>query len=414
VFSTHVILDPKTNTVSKDGWDRIASVDAPDAYTVVYHLKRPYTAFTGTFFATEGASPAIMPKHLLAHTVDINKDPYNALPVGIGPFKYVAWKRGDRVIMEANPLYWRGAPKLHRVEYLGVPNRDTIFASMQTGDVDLWPFVPATYYERLMQLPNLEVFKQPGLAYDHIDFNMSRPVVSDLAVRTALRLATDRVALSKLVSHGLAILQDGIASPSSPFFDRRVRFVAYDPGKANAVLEAAGWRRGPDGVRAKDGTRLTVLFVGNTGAADTQTRVELLRSWWQNIGVDVETKYYESTLFQTTILPGGKFDASLIAWVVDPQGDYANEFACRLVPPQGQNFSHFCNAAVDGALDDFGRTYDDRRRHRDDDLVQETLAAEVPEIVLGIRYDIFAHRRGLTGFHPNQVTAFDDMMNVDI
>src|SRR5580698_399082 len=88
VFSTRVILDPKTNITSRDGWDRIAKIDEPDKYTVVYHLNRPYSPFVATFFATGGSNPAVMPKHVLEHTRDINKDPYNALPLGIGPYKY--------------------------------------------------------------------------------------------------------------------------------------------------------------------------------------------------------------------------------------------------------------------------------------------------------------------------------------
>jgi peptide/nickel transport system substrate-binding protein len=414
VFSTNIIRDPKTNTASKDGWDRILSVAAPDAYTVVYHLKEPYPPFTSTFFSTAGANPAIMPQHLLAHTADINKDPYNALPVGIGPFKYVAWKRGDRIVMDANPLYWRGTPKLHRIEYVIIPNRDSAVASMQTGGIDLWPFVPGAYYVRLASLPNVEVFKQPGFTYDHIDFNLSHPVLRDRAVRAALRLATDRVALSKLVGHGLAILQEGFVSARSPYFDPRVRFVAYDPAKANAMLDAAGWRRGPDGVRAKGDTRLSLLLVANTGSSATATSLELLRSWWQKIGVDVQTKLYEPSLFISNILPGGKFDAVVYAQPVDPQGDFSNAFSCKLTPPNGQNYTHFCNATVDAAIADFRQTYDAARGHRDDDLVQETVAAEVPTIVEDIRYNAFALRRGLSGFRPNQATPFDDMMHVDI
>ncbi|MDP9025417.1 MAG: ABC transporter substrate-binding protein, partial [Candidatus Eremiobacteraeota bacterium] len=107
IFSTRLVLDPKTNVISRDGWDRITTIGEPDKFTVVYHLRAPYSSVIGTFFATGSSGPSILPKHLLAHTTDINRDPYNQLPVGIGPFKFKRWARGDRVELAANPNYWR-------------------------------------------------------------------------------------------------------------------------------------------------------------------------------------------------------------------------------------------------------------------------------------------------------------------
>src|SRR5665213_1216174 len=87
VFSTQQVNNPANNVVSHDGWDLIAKVDEPDKYTVIYHLKKPYSSFLETYFTTAGANPAILPKHLLMGYKDLNNVPYNSLPVGIGPFK---------------------------------------------------------------------------------------------------------------------------------------------------------------------------------------------------------------------------------------------------------------------------------------------------------------------------------------
>jgi peptide/nickel transport system substrate-binding protein len=418
-FSTRVILDPKTNTVSKQGWDHIVRVDEPDKYTVVYHLREPYSPFAATYFSTGGSNPAIMPQHLLAHTADINKDPYNSLPVGIGPFKYVAWRRGDRVQLEANALYWRGTPKLKRVEYRIIPNRDTVISGLQTGDFDLWPIAAGAYYPRLLRIPHITVLKQASLAFNHLDLNLARPVLRDPAVRTALRLAVDRAAMRRLVSHGVGILQDGALSPASPFFDPSIRFVGYDIAKANAVLDAAGWRRGPDGVRAKSGVRLSLLLVSNSGSPDTDTRIELLRESWKKIGVDFERKNVDPTLLFAPyhsggIIQTGKFDVVFFAWFTDGSGNIGSLYNCNLIPPNGQNDTHYCNPRAQAALEDFERTYDPAQQKRDDDIVQEQLAADVPIIITAVSEDIFAYNSDLKGFRPNQVSMFDDMMNVDI
>ncbi|MDQ2992668.1 MAG: ABC transporter substrate-binding protein, partial [Candidatus Eremiobacteraeota bacterium] len=118
-FTVATILDPKTNVLTREGWDEIAHVDTPDPYTAIFRLKHPYAAFLNRFFTPVG-NPAILPEHLLAGR-DVNHDAYNALPIGLGPFRYVKWARGDEVVMDAFPRYWGGAPKLKRVIYKIVP-----------------------------------------------------------------------------------------------------------------------------------------------------------------------------------------------------------------------------------------------------------------------------------------------------
>jgi peptide/nickel transport system substrate-binding protein len=419
VFTTRVILDPKTNVPGRDGWDRIVKIDEPDKYTVVYHLKQPYSPFLVTFFSTGGANPAIIPKHLLQNTTDINKDPYNSLPIGIGPFRYVAWNRGDRVVMEANPNYWRGLPKLKRVEYRIIPNRDTLLSGLQTGDIDMWPIAAAAYYQRLQAMPNLKLIKQPSYGFGHIDFNTAHPVLRDPVVRNALRMATDRRTLRSKVSHGLGILQDGVISPASPFYDPKVGFVEFNIPKANAMLDAAGWKRGSDGIRAKNGVHLSLVVVSNTGSPDTDTRIELIRTWWKSIGVEFVRKNVDPKLMFAPYADGGtlytgKFDVSFAAWFIGPFPDLSNLYSCKQMPPNGQNWLRWCNPVAEAAMDAIKLTYDPVRQKRYSDIVQRTLANDAPTFVSAVGEDVYGYNSDLVGFHPNQVSEFDDMMNVDI
>ena len=419
VFTTKVILDPHTNIPGRDGWDRIVKVDEPDKYTVIYHLREPYSPFLVTFFSTGGANPAVLPKHLLAKTADINKDPYNALPVGIGPFKYVSWSRGDRVEMEANPYYWRGMPKLKRVEYRVIPNRDSLLAALHTGDIDMWPIAASAYYPRLLQLPTVKVERDPSYLFNHIDFNLAHPALADPVVRSALRLAMDRRALRHKVSHDVGIVQDAIISPASPFYDPKIPFVEFNIPKANAMLDAAGWRRGPDGVRAKNGVRLSLVAVINNGSPDTDTRIELIRGWWKQVGVEFVRKGVDPKVLFLPYADGGplytgKFDITFAAWYLGPFPDNSNLYSCKQIPPNGQNWLHWCNPVAEAAMDDLKRSYDPVRQKRDSDIVQEQLARDVPTINTAVGENIYAYNDDLTGFHPNQVSVFDDMMNVDI
>jgi peptide/nickel transport system substrate-binding protein len=419
IFSTNVINDPKTNVQSRQGWEDVVKMDAPDPYTVVYHLKKVFSPFVGQTFTSGGNGPAIMPKHLLAHTPNINTDPYNSLPVGIGPFKFVEWARADHIALVANPLYWRGQPKLKKIVFKIIPNRDTILAELQTGDVDLWPLAARAYFPRLQGVKGFHVLRQPSYGFGHLDFNNSHAVLSDPIVRRALLLAWDRRTALKKIGHGIGILQDSVVSPSNEFHDPKIGFTEWNVAKANGILDADGWKRGSDGVREKNGVRLNLELVTNVGSPDTDNLIELLRSDWKAIGVSIERKNYDPNLLFASaqtggIIQTGKFDVAIFAWYPTATNDLSNIYGCAQVPPVGQNDLRWCNKRADAAMADFLVTFDKARQTRDQFILQEEMLKDTPQITQSIYEDLFAENTDLTGFHPNNVSFFDDFMNVDI
>jgi peptide/nickel transport system substrate-binding protein len=418
VFSTNVVNNPKNNEVGRDGWDLITKIDEPDKYTVIFHLKKPYSGFLPTFFASAGANPCLLPKHLLGTLANINNAAYNSKPVGIGPFRYVTWVRGDHVEMEANPYYWRGTPKLKKIVYRFIPDRNTLLTQIQTGEIDMWPLVGLGYFDRVKILPNVKTIHSPGYFYSHVDFNMARPLFADKALREALRYAIDRRNLRDKIQHGLGVLQEGSLTPASPMYTALPR-IPFDLVKANALLEADGWKRGPDGVRVKNGTRLAFNIVLGSGSPDADQQVELIRSTWQAAGVQINVLHYPSTtLFAPYqdggILYAGKFDVISFAWQMTPDGDLSTVHQCAQVPPHGQNTLHYCDPKTDALLLQAKAAYDEDERRPILAAVQKQIIADVPEIVLWIREDIYSFNSDLTGWHPNSTTPFDDMLGVDI
>ncbi|WP_317996791.1 peptide ABC transporter substrate-binding protein [Vulcanimicrobium alpinum] len=416
VFSTSVVNNPANNEVGRDGWDQIVKVDEPDKYTVVYHLNRPYASYLPTFFGSAGANPCILPKHLLSNLPNINTAPYNSKPVGIGPFRYAEWVRGDHVTLERNPFYWRGQPKLEKVIFKIIPDRNTLQTQLQTGEVDLWAFVPSAYVERVTAFPNVAHTRAPGFLYVHVDFNTSHAVLRDLAVREALRYATDRKLLRDKQNHGVGILQESPLTPVSPLYSP-IPEVPHDVAKANALLDRAGWKRGPDGIRAKNGTRLELDYGSVAGSQDIDARIELLRSMWSQIGVALNVKHYASPqFFQVTggILYGGKWDVTSFSWQVTPDSDLNPQNACGTIPPKGQNVTRLCDRQLDASLTALKETYDEKQRKALVARITRRVSELVPYFVLWIFEDVHVFNRDLAGFHPNATTPFDDFMNVDI
>jgi len=417
VFSTNVVNNPANNVIGRDGWNLIQKMDEPDKYTVVYHLRKPYAAYLPTFFGTAGANPCILPKHILGGLPNINQAPYNAKPIGIGPFRVVAWRRGDAVELEANPYYWRGRPKLQRVTYKMVPDRNTLITLMQTGEVDLWPLVPSGYINRTKSLAGFRTDVVPSYYFAHIDFNLRNPILRDIRVREALRYAIDRQTIVEKTAFGYGILQESMVSPANPVSDQRIPMTPYDAAKAKALLDEAGWKVGPDGIRTKNGHRLSLRFASYTGAPDTDERIELLRSWWKAIGVEITLQKYAVNVFfenPNGVIYGGKFDITIYSWGGDPIGELSNLYECNQWPPNGQNMMHYCNPKVDAAMEHFKGSYDEAKRQQYVNFEQEQIVKDVPTVVLYVLKDGYAYNTDLTGYHPNGVTPFDDMMNVDI
>jgi peptide/nickel transport system substrate-binding protein len=419
VFSTRVVLNPKNNEIGRDGWNLITGVEEPDKYTVVFHLRRPYSSYEPTFFGSSGGNPSILPEHLLARYPTINDIPYNSKPVGIGPFRVVDWKRGDRIDLEANPYYFRGTPRLKRIVYKLVPSTDTVLTMLQTGDVDIYPEVPPYYIPRLLTISKIDTIVQPSPFYTHIDFNVTRPLVSDLRVRRAILYAIDRKTIVQKIVHGYGIVQDSTISPAIPGAPADVPTTPYDPSAARKLLDDAGWRAGPGGIREKDGKKLSLLLVYGAGASVLNDMVELIRGDLKRVGIQLQTRTYAPAmlfaLYQDNgILNRGKWDMALFSWQGLNPPDISPLWECNQIPPNGQNVTRFCNARLDRLLEAYKRTYDPVRQERILAEEAKIIQENVPTIVLYVWKQGMAYNKAVTGWNPPVWTPFDQMMNVDI
>ena len=419
VFSTNVVNNPANNEIGRLGWDQITKTDEPDKYTVTYHLRKPYSPFVETFFSSAGANPCILPKHLLAQYPNINHVAYNSLPIGIGPFKYLRWDRAQDIVLVPNPLYWRGRPKLKEVIFKIIPDRNTVLSQLESHELDMWHLVPGAYLSRVAAIAGVTILRQPSYFFDHIDFNIQRPAVRDPVVRAALRLAIDRRTLIEKIGRGVGILQEVTTPKNAPYAVTSIPTVPFDIARANALLDKGGWTRGADGVRAKNGVKLALEYATTAGSPDVDEEIELERSWWKQIGVEITVRHYPPALMFAPLQQGGivysaKWDVIGFAWLNEAIGDMSAIYSCRSFPPNGQNELRWCNPRAQAAMDALFAHYDQTQRNGDVLVVEQELVKDVPTIVDFLREDIFAYNRDLKNFHPSSVTPFDNMMNVDI
>ena len=416
VFSARVVNDPRNREAAR--FDQLARVDEPDKFTAVFHLKKPYAPATTTFFSSCCANPSLLPKHLLAKYAQINDVPYNALPVGIGPFTFARWDRGKRVVLVANARYWRGRPKLDSIVYEVDPSLDALVARMRAHRVDMWYQFSGAYLAKMQALRGYAIHRQPSYAYNHFDFNLTHAVVADPTVRRALRFAFDRRKIVDSVEHGVGIVQDSALPVNAPYFSD-LGVTSFDLARANALLDAAGWARGADGIRAKHGVKLVLRGSALAGRPDLDAQYAIVRADFARIGVRLTVHHAPQSLMfapkdRGGVVFGDAWDLVTFAWAADPFGDYSGIYGCAAFPPAGQNDARWCDRTAQSEMDSVTRDYDQATRTAELRLAMQRFVADVPSIVSYLRVDLFAYNRDLKNYHPNNVTPFDNMMDVDI
>ena len=260
VFTWHAVMNPRNNTRLTTGWDDIASMDLPDPHTVIVHLKKPYGGILGIFACGGGGYPPL-PAHLLQNLPDINHAPFNSKPISSGPFVLTAWNHGSSLEFDPNPYYWRGKPGLAHVTYKVVPNADTLFNLLQTHDVDVFDSVNENQIDRLKELPGFTVTKRLIANVRRLQFNTSKPQLSDARVRLAIGEAIDWDLINNTIYHGYNKRAATDIFPLSWAAPAGIAPIKHDVADARRLLDAAGWKAGANGVRAKNGAPLDVLGV---------------------------------------------------------------------------------------------------------------------------------------------------------
>jgi peptide/nickel transport system substrate-binding protein len=407
-----VMINPKNNVNTTEGWKDIRDVDCRDPYVAVVHLKKVYAPFLQQLWSLNGNGP-ILPAHLLSALNDdkgsLNTAPFNAAPVGSGPYKFVAWDRGSAVRLAAFPEYFRGKPSIAEVVYKIIPDQNTLATQLETHELDLAYNLTASSYNRVKTIPGYTTVSPVVYNYDHVDFNFKKPIFQDVRVRRALTYALDRPALLAKVRHGLGELSDTFLDPTlSPDAQTKdVMRYPYDPAKAKALLDEAGWRSGPDGIRVKNGQRFSFQISTQTESVNGKAIQEQVQTYWHAVGADVQVKNYPTALFFDNTakgpLQGGRYDVALFAWVGAADVDNSAIYSGHYFAPHGQNALFWNNPVATKAMDDANETVDQRRRIADYAVAQREFAKDDPSIILWFRKDLEVYNDALKGFTPTPV-----------
>jgi peptide/nickel transport system substrate-binding protein len=407
-FTYQAIMNPNTAITTRHGYDVVERVDTPDAHTAVFRLKHPFSPAVHTFFAHSDAPYMIIPAHLLARYRDLNRVPYNSLPIGTGPFKVVRWLRGDRIEYAANDRYFLGKPKLRRIIVRFVPDENTIVNEVRAHEVDWFFQATPRSYVQLRGLPGVVNHLVPFNGVDSIIFNTQAPPFDDSRLRRAVGLAIDKRKLVDDVTFGTALPATEDLPSFMWAFNPRAGTSVRDLKGARSLLDAAGWHAGPDGIRANGGRRLVMQLAYRTESVTDRGRGVVIASMLREAGIDVQLKSYTTALLygpQATggILASGKYQAGLQTWYAGVDPDNSTQLVCDQQPPRGYNWSRYCNPAMDAAQRVALSNYDVPTRKRAYATIEQLLADDAPFVYLWWPRQIETVSDDLHGFRPNGI-----------
>ena len=409
VFSFAAAMNPANQVPDRTGFDHVADVRALDSYTVRVRLTTPFSPFVASCFTLAANDPyALLPAHLLAGKPDINRDAYNAHPIGLGPYMVTAWDRGNRIVLQADPHYFRGAPAIPRIDIAIIPSINTIQTVWQAEKLDLLVARASggpAHFAALRGVPGTRTLIKPHYEFDFVIFNTTHPPLDDARVRRAIVEGVDRTRIMRDLEGELYLPGDTDRLPGQFAYDPSIVQPHYDPAGAARLLDAAGWRL-IDGVRTKNGHPLSLDYIATTETPVTGTFGLQLAQDLAKLGIRVSIKSYSYNLLfasaaQHGIYQDGRFDLSFSGWQPDGVNDHSYLFRCDTRPPNGDNFGRICDPVIDGAAHAELDTTDSVREAAADRAITRRLVAQNDLLFLGFNQEAPIFRDGLEGIVPS-------------
>jgi peptide/nickel transport system substrate-binding protein len=411
----------KTNYSAYTG--TITSVTAPDATTVVFTVSKPSPIMLHLYVY-------ILPEHIWknvseAQVKSFSNEPSPGNPtVGAGPFVVTERKTGQYVTLTANPNYFGGSPHVKNLVFRVFNNSDALGQALKKGEIDYVDQLDANVYKSLAGATGVTSVAAQYNGFSEFAFNTGaalvdgtpigdgNPLLKDVRLRQALSWAVDRKALVDKVYNGYGTEGDSVIPPIytslhyTPTADGKF---GYDPAKAQALLDAAGYKVGPDGIRVSPtGQRLSFRVFGRSSSDTSKKAVEFFQGYLKAVGVDTQVKLYAEDQL-TSILGQGNFDIFEWGWGVEPDPNYQlSTFTCAQRSYKdgatiygGLSDSFYCDPAYDKLFAQQAATTDPAARAP---IVQqmEKLLYDSASYLIYVNYDDTLAYRGdrWTGLQP--------------
>ena len=329
-----------------------------------------------------------------------------------GPYRITAVQPGAGVTLERNEA-WRGpAPAFRRIQVRTIENTAAMEAQLLAGQLDMvagelgLPVEQAAALERRTG-QRFRIEYKPGLIYEHLDLRLDQPMLGDRRVRQALLLALDRAQIVARLFEGRQTVAHTGVNPLDPMHDPATPDWPHDPARAAALLDEAGWRPGPDGIRRNAaGEKLSFEFMTTAGNRAREQVQQVMAAMWKQAGIEARIRNEPPrVLFGETLSRRRFTGAALFAWISSPENVPRTTLHSEEIPTEarnwsGQNYGGYRNPAMDALLEALPQELDREKRRALWSRFQAIFAEDLPELPLWFRADAHIWPRWLEGIRP--------------
>ena len=318
------------------------------------------------------------------------------------------WRPRDEVILDANPGYWGGKPKLDHLVFKELPDPQAAVLALKRGEIQILGDVSTQTIPAIRSDADLALLTQPGLAVSGVALPTQVAPFNDPRVRQALNYAVDKEAIDKALFAGLAVPMTSPLPQAQWGFDASLKGYPYDPAKARALLQQAG---------VKPGLKVELLSYNSPrgyNPAGSNLAVAI-QGYLNKVGITAEVRQMEIGAYLSTVR-SGKYDGiALQGWTGDngdPDNFLAELWGAKNIPVN--NWAHYDNPAVEALLAQGLAVSDQAKRTAIYDQVQKIIVADAPWIFVNSTLQVRAIRNTVKGFRLNPTQMFFDMQDVSL
>lgn len=330
-----------------------------------------------------------------------------------GPYRVSELSLGSHVVLVPNEKFYGKKPAIQKLVIKLIPNTGTLEANLRSGNIDMISTLGLSFDEALSldkkareeKLP-YNVHFQTGTTYEHIDLNLDNEILKDIRVRRALVHAINRNDLTNSLFEGKQTAAIHDRSPMDPLFTKDPKkIILYESSKREArrLLDEAGWKQGADGIRVKDGKRLSLQLMTTAGNKTRELVQTMLQSQWKEVGVEITIKNEPARVFFGDTMKQRKFGGlAMFAWVSTPGVasraiQHSKEIPTKENNWSGSNYSGWKNMAVDDLYGKMETEFNAQKRTSIAQEIMRNYTNDVPVIPLFYRSDNAVLPKNLKG-----------------
>ncbi|MCA9328972.1 peptide ABC transporter substrate-binding protein [Candidatus Saccharibacteria bacterium] len=409
VFTYSAIKNPEVKSSLQSGWSNV-TVKAVDDYTVTFTLPNALSAFE--YSLTNG----LLPEHILGAVApaDLRSSTFNSVdPVGTGPFTYKLVEvlgdgitdRHEKITLERNNNYYQKPANIEGVSIRTYRDEESMLEAFDEKEISAMVGLQ-TISDAELQDGTVQTFNSPLSSQVMIFLNNSSTGLDDAKVRRALLLGTDTKTLRQSIGYQLLESDSPFLRSHFTYDDKKVQ-ATFDSNAANKLLDEAGWTRGPDGKRQKEGKELHLRLVSQS-LTEYATIVQGLQDQWSKLGIGVDAILQPEEDVQSGAIANHSYDVFLYGIALGPDPDVFAYWHSTQADPRIKtrlNFSEYKNPKADTALE-AGRTRrDEELRKIKYEPFLDTWLADTPAIALYQPRFLFVVRGTLEGYASGELNS---------